>query len=479
MFILDFLADWGVYAPVLFGLWLAAAYGIAGRRARRRLQTAKQLSWVLGNMISIGGLTYLIFPGLLFYSAVDSSISIILVFWWLLLIFYPLLLIRTDMRRFEIGQSLGYAHLRDMLLFRAPVAEQSADTLEPPPSPATERRIKRSTYLLVLSVTGLLTVISFISVSLRSCNWLDIIAHRSGCILSIATDDLLVQDVVFSPDGSTLAVASSWRLDMSARLYRVSDGALIRKFEPAGTNLSFSPDGSLLASATGAYTVSVWDAHTGGLIYNLQTPSADTAEFWPETVGFSPDGKYLAVGSDKQGIQLWRKDDWALERTLPAQSGFFSFSPDGAVIAGEFLSRTVALWRTDDGTVLRTLPASRFIDGLAYSSDGTKIVLISSVGPAEIWDALEGKSVYMFPTTYPERVVFSHSGQLLLVSGESPDDSLHPYVRLQRLQDWPPNAARLAITEYLSIDEMAFSPDDQLFAYAAWETVKVWQTPQQ
>jgi hypothetical protein len=288
MFILDFLANWGVYAPILLGAWITIAYGVAGRRARRRIRTATQLSWVQLNMVN--GLISSLWGVIMFRSPGDLSAPI-----WVgvFATCFPLIFIRSEMRRFEIGPSLGYAHVRDILLFRAPAAEQSADALEPAPPSVTDRRTNRLTYLLVLSVAILLTIISFIGVSLRPCEWLDITAHRSGCLLSIAIDaPPVVNYVAFSLDGSTLTVASNWSpgFDMVTQLYRVSDGTLVGEFEPAWGKPSFSPDGSLLASVTGAYTVSVWDARTGGLIYNLQTLPADVTKFRPDTVGFSPDG---------------------------------------------------------------------------------------------------------------------------------------------------------------------------------------------
>ncbi len=109
-------------------------------------------------------------------------------------------------------------------------------------------------------------------------------------ILWIREGHLVVKSVSFSPDGSLLA---SEGFDGTLKLWRVSDGTLVNTLTGhSGTvrSVSFSPDGRLLASAGGPSdnTIRLWRASDGGLlqIYDEET-------LWITQICFSPDGRLL------------------------------------------------------------------------------------------------------------------------------------------------------------------------------------------
>ena len=66
------------------------------------------------------------------------------------------------------------------------------------------------------------------------------------------------------------------------------------------SSVAFSPDGALLASASGDETVRVWDAKTGTA---LQTLKGHTD--WVGSVAFSPDGALLASASGDKTVRVW------------------------------------------------------------------------------------------------------------------------------------------------------------------------------
>jgi hypothetical protein len=79
------------------------------------------------------------------------------------------------------------------------------------------------------------------------------------------------------------------------------------------------------------------------------------------SVAFSPDGSLIASasGSWDRTIKLWRVSDGALVRTLTGHTGdvyCVAFSPDGSLIASSgSMGSTIKLWRVSDGALVRTL----------------------------------------------------------------------------------------------------------------------------
>ncbi len=114
-------------------------------------------------------------------------------------------------------------------------------------------------------------------------------------------DPLGVRALAFAPDGQTLASVGSG--DKDVKLWQVAtrqQSATIAGIENGPLNVTFSPDGRLLASGSRGGTVKIWELSTG---QTLATLDAHQGSVW--AVAFSPDGRTLAtVGEDRLG-KLW------------------------------------------------------------------------------------------------------------------------------------------------------------------------------
>jgi WD40 repeat protein len=115
-----------------------------------------------------------------------------------------------------------------------------------------------------------------------------------------------------------------------------------------------------------------------------------------KSVVFSPDGRYLAVGTRGGGsVQLIDTSSWQVIRTFEGHTDgatSVAFSPDGRLLASGSYDETIRLWEVATGSPVRTLRGHTDpVLSMAFSPDGKLLASGSWDGTIKLWN-VAGKS---------------------------------------------------------------------------------------
>ncbi|MBP7283008.1 MAG: hypothetical protein KBA66_15600 [Leptospiraceae bacterium] len=115
-------------------------------------------------------------------------------------------------------------------------------------------------------------------------------------------------------------------------------------------SVSFSPDGKYLASGSDDNTIKIWDLENAKEMKSLTGHSS-----YVTSVSFSPDGKYLASGSYDKTIKIWDLENAKERKSLTGHSSYVnsvSFSPDGKYLASGSNDSTIKIWDLEIESIL-------------------------------------------------------------------------------------------------------------------------------
>ncbi|MEO8607271.1 MAG: hypothetical protein ABI690_05285 [Chloroflexota bacterium] len=238
-------------------------------------------------------------------------------------------------------------------------------------------------------------------------------------------DSTYVLDVTWSPDSKRIATASD---DQFVRIWNIGDsnykpGQLLSTIQPVTnefgilTSVGWSPNGKLLAigSVMEPFSLKIWDANTY-LQLNQFTAG------WVERLAWHPDSdsNKIIVADDNGGTAFVSGIDTPstvsfshIGRNDPATA--MNWNSDGSQIAIGYNGGKIVIWSTYTNTQVSNMDTGvqGRIYALAWSTDDQQLASTNGNGMVQIWNTSTGELIESLPGT-SAAVAFSPDGRKLV-----------------------------------------------------------------
>ncbi len=200
-----------------------------------------------------------------------------------------------------------------------------------------------------------------------------------------------IQDVALHPRGDVLAGACG----SVVVLWDMGTGQELRHL--AGhtgdvTSVGWDPQGEWLASGSDDRTVRIWEASTGRAVRHLQGHTGSVT-----SVAWHPQGEWLASGSDDRTVRIWEASADREVQRLKGHAGSVTsvgWDPQGERLASGSDDRTVRIWEASTGRELRRLEGhAGSVTAVAWHPQGERLVSGCDDRTLRIWEISTGREL--------------------------------------------------------------------------------------
>jgi WD40 repeat protein len=240
----------------------------------------------------------------------------------------------------------------------------------------------------------------------------------------------LLSSLAWNPGGTRLAIGTSDALV----LYDPASGDVFTiPTKPVAeiTGLAWSPDGRVLATAcsekvwepkTGGHNVKLLDMEAGG----RELMAVPTSEGQASRIAWSPDGKWVAVGTLGGWVNIWNAKTGGDAKTLiKNQDSVYglSWSADSKRLALSTVNLGPSIWDVETGKKVIDLYYDHrsVVNDIAWSPDSLRIATADDDGSVGIWDPSNGSELFRLrgATGRLSGVAWSGDGQRLVSWGNN------------------------------------------------------------
>ena len=202
-----------------------------------------------------------------------------------------------------------------------------------------------------------------------------------------------IHSISLSADGLFLA-SGSW--DGTARIWDLGSLECVNTFSGSSEvqAVSFSPSGSQLAVLDSG-SISLWDISSGSMALNVEGFN------WPNTVSWSPDCRFLAVGQNDVRVfsPLSENPSMPVQTLSPhddQNSTVYSsaWSSDGLLLAVGLANGSISIYETGSWSLQTLLVGHKgVVNGLVFLPGDQTLASAGGDRTGRVWDLNSGECV--------------------------------------------------------------------------------------